>query len=262
MRLAEVVGLALRSSGDGTVNLNLMPQELVEEREFAKKQGWLVAALALVLASVGLWAFYHKHAADKNTAQQAKLELDLSDKKTALQQITGKQEEQEKIEKKIEKIQEVDARRDRWLRTLAAVREQIRPGVWITGVSSITGPLPKPAPPADAKEGEGAAPGPIFDVPQPYPVNTGREGADGFNLQVPEGYGVLKLHVQGLAYTDVVKEGEDVDKFLLQLRQTKDPKTGKPLFKGSERERRPIVGRDDEAHSFETTLILEEPIAL
>ena len=60
--LGELVGGALQMQGNGSVNINLRPPELVKEKDLARRKPFLAAAVALLLLALGAWCGYFHYA--------------------------------------------------------------------------------------------------------------------------------------------------------------------------------------------------------
>jgi|GEM_PF-1003760 len=261
VHLGEVIGLALRQTGAAPVNINLMPQSLIEGTKAKKRQGWFIGALALLLAALALWTLFNKVAGDKRGGFSSTLALEEEERKKYAKQIKEKQEELEIINKRIEAITPANDRRDLWARLLSGISSEVpkTKGVWIHEISPITGSIPeKVEETEDDKNKDAAAAAPTVGG---FPAGLGGLGGPA-NMGGPQG--VLKVRVTGLAYTDIVQETRDLSTLIGNLVKAKDPKTGEALFEPKpENARSPNPkSRDSATRSFGVDLVLANPIPI
>lgn len=254
VHLGEVIGLALRQTGKTPVNINLMPQELIETREGKKRQGWFIGALALLLAALALWTLFSKVAGDKRTGFAKTLDGEVNQRNIYNKSIKAKLAELEEINQRIEAITPANDRRDLWVRLLAGVSSEVpkTKGAWLHEISPITGSMPEKVVETEGEAAPGAAPAGLPGFPG---------GFGGANMGGPQG--VLKVRVTGLAYTDIVQETRDLSTLIGNLVKAKDPKTGVLLFEPKpENARSPNPPRDSATRSFAVDLVLAKPIPI
>jgi len=260
VHLGEVIGLALRETGKTPVNINLMPQALIEGHAAKKRQGWFIGALALLLGALALWTLLNKVSGDKRSSYSKTLESEVNDRNKYNKDIKAKLAELEAINKRIEAIVPANDRRDRWIRLLSGISQEVPKtrGVWIHEITPVTGTIPEKVEedPDDKKKAPGAAPAPVVGLPG-FPGGFGAGATGG-----PQG--VLKIRVTGLAYTDIVQETRDLSTLIGNLVQAKDPKTGALLFEPKpENARSPNPpSRDSATRSFGVDLVLADPIPI
>lgn len=246
VNLGEVIGVAARHTGKSPVNINLMPSGLKGEIVRKRQTGWVFAALALAVAALGLWAAFHKLAADKQAGFLEDLKAEKGKRDAFAGEINKKLEVLYEWEDRIEKIQKAEEYRDHWIRTLAGMSKVVPKGVWLYEITPVTGVLPKPSTEEGGEE----------ENPQ----------AAGFGFGGPRGptqgpQGVLKVNVKGLAYVDQISQPQQMRDFLASLVAAKDL-NGSNLFTKAENQVTPRPKRDDETRSFEVDLPLVTPIPI
>jgi type IV pilus assembly protein PilM len=136
-QLGELVGLALRATGESAVEVDLMPQRLLQQRAFKKRQPALVATCLLIALTVGVWG---AHSA--TTLSLARQELDgVKTRVDALQKLERPLErieaETDRLTRYADHFLELSRDRAHWLHVLGAIRENTADGIVISGLDPM-----------------------------------------------------------------------------------------------------------------------------
>ena len=229
-KLSEVVGLALRRIARCPIELNLMPKEILKDRENQRRQPVVYAGLACLLAAVLAWAGYMHVMAGRAQADLEQVQSEVQGLRGLSQQITAKEGEIAKVKAQIAEVQKIAESRKAWNSLLDTVRAPLPSGAWITSVQagpavSTDAPLPG--------ETDGAHDNKVGQLQAAMGANSPAEPGSPAKPAEPQ----AALHIKGLIYEDVFKPSLLTD-YVETLKQSplvhsqtrvlqrKEPKTG------------------------------------
>lgn len=132
--LSEVVGLAYRKSGSETVGLNLLPPSIVGERRFRKKQGMLAVSFALIVATLGVWAWHEHTLGDRLRRKQTTLQGQVNELKKYSGNLARLQADFESVEKDVLGLTGLVESRTQWPEIIEEIRSFKPEGIWITQI--------------------------------------------------------------------------------------------------------------------------------
>lgn len=129
--MGEVTGLALRKALVCPVEINLMPQHIVEKKIFKKRQPFFaVAAVALTLIMLCWWGYFYRMSASLET--QALTTKSRVDELKNLSRKLAKVKEAKKSEAdRIGKVVSFVSQRTRWLHILDSIHGNMLKGMWL-----------------------------------------------------------------------------------------------------------------------------------
>lgn len=136
LQLAEICGLALRRSGLGHVEINLMPPNLVQKKTFRKQAPILIASSVLFAAAAAI--LFLAGAAKARTAEE---ERDVIQEKVAGldrmgKNVTVKVTEREEVARDLDKYRSLLISRESVLKSIDAIRASMLPGTWVSSLES------------------------------------------------------------------------------------------------------------------------------
>lgn len=131
--LGELVGTALRTLGGCPIELNLLPPEVMQRKEFVRRQPFLIlASLCLLLCLAGWWMFFKKSTeaittvTEKVTAESAQLEAVDQKFKNADQQVKA-------VNLESAPLLQVITQRESWVRLIDDLNQRIPNNkIWVT----------------------------------------------------------------------------------------------------------------------------------
>jgi type IV pilus assembly protein PilM len=234
--LGEVVGLGLRRVLSCPIEINLMPQRVLEEKQFRKQQPVLLAAAFGVVLILVIWCFYFFR-----LTQLGRQELEQAQQEVkALQSVEERLRVPERgiaeLEDQIGQLHTLIEEKTAWVEMLDQVYALLPEGIWLTRVEPLE-QVPEPAEPVAQDSRRRRDPQPVV-VEDAAPTRIDR------------------VRIAGLGYTDVVRTADPIYAFRDALQQA-------PLFKPStEIERIPPVPAGTYVREFSIVLLLEEPLSL
>lgn len=126
VQCGELVGLALRLAGKSTFKINLMPERLIRQKAFRRKQPLIVASAALIALTAGAWGM---HFAQKAAVKQVELDG-----------VAGRVDELRKVEPELKKLEASVAKLSGWQdKLLGLVDDRTE---WMRIVRAIQGAMP------------------------------------------------------------------------------------------------------------------------
>lgn len=236
--MGEVVGLALRRILACPIELNLMPEKIIQEKAFHRKEPFLIASMAVSLIILVVWCGYFLKLSSLGDTRLAKV----SEEVRTLQGIDNRLKEREaaiaETEGKIEALAALPVQRNRWMELLKDIHGRIPRGMWITQLK----------PYGDAASSSPSEP----FMPPPMGGMPGQDADPAARAEVPS---IKALEIAGYGYVDEI--GNDgVIRFRDTLRES-------PFFTAdTDIERNPVPGRDDATIEFTVKLVLKNPIPL
>ena len=232
--LAELVGLALRRTLTCPIEINLLPQKIIEEKTFRKKYPFFILSMVAAVLIVLVWCMYFLRLATLGEKRLARLQ----NRVNALESVESRLKVHEAairdLDAKFRRMAELPAKRSRWLAILADIHGRMGEGMWLASVKPLM-----PAPAAGGGEEFGGAVG--------LPAGTPAAGGPA---------AIEALAITGLAYLDKAPDGGAI-RFRDALRQS-------PFFSAESTEiiSAPVPGREDFAAEFTIKAVLKEPIPL
>jgi type IV pilus assembly protein PilM len=232
--MGEVVGLALRRVLACPIEINLMPQSVVKEKQFRKKHPVLLAAAFGAVLVLAVWSAYFYRLSDLGDQQ-------LVGVKEAVEQLQRMEDQLEEPERQLEVVGEEIAQvnqlireRSRWVVLLEEIHRLLPDGVWLTSVEPVRERI-------QVEE----------DMAQPV----SRRGAAATVERTTELGDITSVRITGLGYTDKVPNEQPIQELNAALRAL-------PMFKDeSSIDRLPATG-GRYVREFHILLNLEEPIKL
>ena len=236
--LGELVGAALRSTGNCPVEINLRPQSVVKEQDLARRKPFLIAAAACFLLILAAWWMYFDHAAGITDEVLAGVNSDVSRLEDLAGKIDKLSAEQKKLEAAAAPLMMAVADRAAWAGIFDELGAKLPSHyIWITEL--------QPKGPASDKQGRGS--------PAP-PTGPG---------QSPPGRSVITaMEIKGF-YLDNPpndKEARIVDEFVENLKAS-------PLFNIPDEKEKVITQRttptrESWAYGYTLVIPLRKPIPL
>lgn len=135
--LGEVVGLALRRSLACPVEINLMPPDLVQTKNFRSRVPFFgLAALGLILTLI-VWTLYFLQAKEDYTAQEKFVKNQISRKQTDQSAMRLAQKSCDAARQRAENLRCLIPRRTDWIRIFNGTRECLVNGMWLTTLEPV-----------------------------------------------------------------------------------------------------------------------------
>ena len=138
--LGEVVGLALRRSLACPVEINLMPPNLINIKNFRSRLPFFgLAALGLLLTLI-VWTIYfyqsRRDIADEETYVKGRVSL-LNHSEA---EMKAAQKTREAAQQKADDLRQLMSHRTDWIRIVNGTRECLVDGMWLTSLEPVRGP--------------------------------------------------------------------------------------------------------------------------
>ncbi len=234
--LGEVVGLALRRVLTCPIEINLMPERVVSDKQFRKKQPILLTAAFGLVFVLLVWAVYFHRLAHLGEQRLSRVQERVQSLQQVERQMREPQIRIEEVVSEIDQVNQLITERSRWIEILDVISELLPEGVWLTAVMPIREQV-EPVQEEPAARRRTAAPAPT------------RRSGDAVG-------DVVRIQISGLGYTDLIQDEGPINALRRDLRAT-------PHFTDqSEIDRIPPVSLDTYVREFQMTLVLEEPIRL
>ena len=133
-RMAPAVGLALRACAKCPVEVNLIPPAIAEERRFLRRLPFFGAAVAALVLSLLVWAFYAgglkgRYENDAKDCQKRSAAL-----KRVQGELSGVSGEVSAAMDRVDSYAAIAVSRASFPRTLDAIRGVMLPGMWIKSI--------------------------------------------------------------------------------------------------------------------------------
>jgi type IV pilus assembly protein PilM len=136
LRLAEIVGLALRRAGMGRVEINLMPPNLVQKKTFRRQAPVLIASAAALAAAAGMLFLAAGEKAGLAEYERDACGAKLRGLESVGSKISARVKECEAIAADLEQYRSLVASRDFVLRSVNDIRGSMLPGTWLVSFES------------------------------------------------------------------------------------------------------------------------------
>jgi len=143
--MGELVGLGLRGIGKSAINIDLVPHVVEQSRAADRRKPFLIAAAAVLLGGMALWATFENIAASK-AAEEAK---SMEESHEALALLKAEIEPLLKKEDNLRQIAtgytDAESAHVFWMDLLAEVRGALASdAVWVTDLEPLQGYVPPP----------------------------------------------------------------------------------------------------------------------
>ncbi len=137
--MAPAVGLALRAVAKCPVEINLIPPAISEERRFRRRLPYFGAAVAALVLSLLVWAFYAgglkgRYERDAKDCQKKSAAL-----KRVQGELSGVSGEVSAAMDRVDSYATIAISRASFPRTLDAIRGAMLPGMWLKSISFAPG---------------------------------------------------------------------------------------------------------------------------
>jgi type IV pilus assembly protein PilM len=133
--MGAVVGTALRHALPCPLEINLLPQRLVSERAFQKKQSLLIAAAFLFVLLLASWWFFFTKMTGMLADRKLKAESSVSELRQVEERIRPLEIQQDILSKKITTLLTLAQRRTDWLVALDTIYGSLPDGMWIVSLT-------------------------------------------------------------------------------------------------------------------------------
>ncbi len=139
-QLGEVVGLALRRATHCPIEINLMPPTLVKQRIFRRRLPFFGIAAAAIVAVLLTLSLQAGQTLRLYIRQRGAVERRVADIRAEQQRMATVAAESRQAKQRAEVLRNLVERRYVWSRMLAALRDCLYDGMWLTRVESIKDP--------------------------------------------------------------------------------------------------------------------------
>ncbi len=236
--LAEVVGLALRSSSSCPMELNLSPQSVVNAQRMKARQPFYVAAAACVVLTMLVWWGYLAKASAVKSSMLASLKAKVGELQGYERSIKKTSNEIKDLELEAKPLADASRARQFWAQALADLNQRLPDRfIWITYLEPLT------------KVGNGY----ISVVPEgskPDTDNSRTSNTDSIG-QDPQ---INALRIKGL-YLENPRQATVVDSYVAALKESE-------IFSNPRVERRTTPTGRAYAYDYEIILDINNPIAV
>ncbi|MCS6771280.1 MAG: type IV pilus assembly protein PilM [Kiritimatiellae bacterium] len=185
--LPQLVGLALRQVHECPIEINLLPPNVVQEKTFRRKQPILVMAALAVGLTVFIWALFFFRMASYSDEQLKQVRSRVAELEAVAAPLREAEAKVEALQNRLKVVDEVVAKRIRWLKMLDAIRTAMPNDLFLLSVTPVRQPAPDPA--AEQQPAGDAPPGAL-----------------------------LAIDIEGVGYLDVVKSATPIREFRDRLR--------------------------------------------
>lgn len=238
--LGEVVGLALRRVLTCPIEINLMPDRVVSDKQFRRKQPVLLTAAFGIVFVLLVWAVYFHRLASLGEQILTRVQQRVESLQQIERQLLVPQMRITEVVEEVEQVNQLIAERSRWIEILDTIADLVPEGVWLTAVVPIREQVQAAVaedPVTSRRRG-----------PAPAQTPARRSGEEAGNI--------TRIQISGLGYTDKIQDEGPIHALRRDLRATAH------FTDQSEIDRIPPVTLDTYVREFQMTLILEEPIRL
>jgi type IV pilus assembly protein PilM len=145
--MGELVGLGLRAAGKSSINIDLVPAVVEQARAADRRKPFLIAAAAVFLLGMTVWAVSRNIAAGKAAEQARSMAESAETLRPVVGAIEGLLKKQGEAQTVANAYTSVEADHAFWLDLLAEVRGAFASdAAWITDLEPIHGFVPLPPP--------------------------------------------------------------------------------------------------------------------
>lgn len=143
--MGELVGLGLRGIGKSAINIDLVPKIVAQARAADRRKPFLVAAAAVLLGGIGLWAAFVNVAANKATEEARTMEDQRATLVRFKAEIDPLLEKENDLRKIAEGYTEAESAHVFWIDLLAEIRGGFASdAVWLTDLEPLANYVPPP----------------------------------------------------------------------------------------------------------------------
>jgi Tfp pilus assembly protein PilN len=143
--MGELVGLGLRGIGKSAINIDLVPHVVEQSRAADRRKPFLIAAAAVLLGGMAVWAAFQNIAASTATEEAQAMEdtrESLSPLKAEIDQLLKKEDNLRQI---ATGYTDAESAHVFWMDLLAEVRGALASdAVWVTDLEPLHGYVPPP----------------------------------------------------------------------------------------------------------------------
>jgi len=157
--LAQVVGLGLRKAMTCPIEVNLLPPNIVQEKQFRRRQPVLVGALMVLVVMAGVWAAYYFRMAAWKEQQQVQVQervQALENIESPLKLVEG---QTALFKDRLSTLERLLDNRTRWLRILEEISRAMPEHLWIAELTPV-----RAGPPAPDAPDAGIAAGSVVSI--------------------------------------------------------------------------------------------------
>lgn len=140
--LGNNVGLALRASHSCPIEMDLIPDQVKQERKNRKKRPVYIIALVALLLTILSVGSYFQVVSRMHTAQLEELSGEvrrLSAMDRGIKKLEGQAQQ---VVQRLGTLGELGTSRDFWIRLLDEIRHAMPDGMWVTQVKAVTEVIP------------------------------------------------------------------------------------------------------------------------
>lgn len=131
--LGELVGAALRKSGECPIELNLLPPELIRRQGMSRRQPYLIGAGILLLMLLAGWWLYFKQATEKIIAVTEKVTAETATLQSFDTKFRAIKTQVNGDSARVAPILEAVARREVWARLIDDINQRLpEEKIWVT----------------------------------------------------------------------------------------------------------------------------------
>jgi type IV pilus assembly protein PilM len=137
LHLGAVAGLALRRGLSCPIEINLMPPDLVRRKTLERRLPYFgLAAVGLVL-TLATWALHAGQMRRIFEEQQQAVEREAVSLRRVQEQLDRVLSDQSQVQRRIDTLREVVAKRTYWAEMLDSLRAAMLPGMWLTLIEPV-----------------------------------------------------------------------------------------------------------------------------
>ncbi len=139
--LGQVVGVALRRLLTCPIEVNLLPPYVVAEKDFKKKQPFLVATALALLLALGVWGAYFMKMDGFTQKRVDRVQGEVANLESIANPLRQTMREGEEIKGKIGQLLALVPKRTAWLHVLTAIQAALPEDLWVSGLVPVRNPL-------------------------------------------------------------------------------------------------------------------------
>jgi len=143
-QMGQVVGLALRRFLTCPIEINLIPPNILAEKEFRQKQPLILAAAGALVLTLMVWCGYYFKMTGLSRERLTKVQQQVA----SLEQVEARLRQAEaqvaEVNGKIQQVVGLSSRRTQWLEILDQIQGVVPEGVWLVSIKPETPPAPPP----------------------------------------------------------------------------------------------------------------------
>jgi len=137
LSLAPNVGVALRLAGSCPIEITLMPEDLVRERQFFARIPFFATAAAALLVGVGIWGLFYFLEIREVESQSARVARQVDALRETERLLKALKQEQTRQWQQAGRFFECVDKRTHWLEALDELHEKVPAGMWLTEIRVV-----------------------------------------------------------------------------------------------------------------------------